>query len=60
MDRGQNNSEDLDCKSLDCLDHNITGNMNVHDVFAEVSDRKKKIYVIGHQRKDDPCGRELD
>ena len=51
MDRGQNNSEDLDCKHLDCLDQNITGNMNVEDVFAEVSDRNKK-YVIGHQRKD--------
>ena len=44
MDRGQNNYEDLDCKSLDCLDQNITRNMNVEKVFAEPSDRNKKFF----------------
>ena len=47
MGRGWKSPEELDCKSIDCLDQNIARNMNVEDAFAEVSDRNKK-YVIGY------------
>ena len=44
MGRGWKSVEELDCKSLDCFEHNGARNMHIKGASGEVSDGNKKRY----------------